>query len=326
MAVQAQYVTHAFPHGSGAIRPAPDNATTAEVFFGEPTSGGGGHRLGSVARGNTVFSDPRSELTRRNNNDSGCFVQRKRARVGDAGACLVMDMDGRGALLPPVPPPTFATALAWDVRSRAHGSGAVSTSGRSATSTAPAVARGLLSHVYRSSAEIDTLVRVENEKLRVALQEARRRHVSEVVAAVKLAAARRRRAAEAGLERAVARSAELEEQLRKTDAQRQAWQGVTESHEAAAAGLRATLDQLLQSPCAGAEGEGDAEDAQSCCFEASGRRQDGWRACKSCGAAEACVLVLPCRHLCLCGECEAAVDACPVCAATKNASLHVLLS
>ncbi|BAH92124.1 Os03g0312500 [Oryza sativa Japonica Group] len=34
----------------------------------------------------------------------------------------------------------------------------------------------------------------------------------------------------------------------------------------------------------------------------------------------------PCCRLCLCGACEAAVDACPVCAATKIASVHVLLS
>jgi E3 ubiquitin-protein ligase BOI-like protein len=160
--------------------------------------------------------------------------------------------------------------------------------------------------------------------LRAGLQEARRRHARAVVSTVGRAAARRLRAAEADLERALARSAELGEELRRTAAEGQEWRDVAMSHEAVSAGLRATLDDLLQPPPCAAEGAGDAEDARSCCFE----NEQGCRAraCRSCGVADACVLLLPCRHLCLCGGCDAAAEACPVCAATKNASLHVLLS
>uniref|UniRef100_A0A0A8XTL5 Uncharacterized protein n=1 Tax=Arundo donax TaxID=35708 RepID=A0A0A8XTL5_ARUDO len=139
------------------------------------------------------------------------------------------------------------------------------------------------------------------------------------------------RAAVAELERARCHNAELEERLRQLSAEGQAWLGVAKSHEAIAEGLRVTLDHLLQQPAA-VDG-GDAEDAQSCCFETAPAGVAGdaaspvaSRSCKSCGGAEACVLLLPCRHLCLCRACEAAADACPVCAATKNASLHVLLS
>jgi E3 ubiquitin-protein ligase BOI-like protein len=182
---------------------------------------------------------------------------------------------------------------------------------------------------------------MQNERLRAELEEARRRHVRAVVSAVERGAARRLWAAEADLARALARNAELGERVREMGAEGQAWQGIASGHEAAAAGLRATLEQLLlQAPCAGAadeEGQGEVEDARSCCFEPE-RRQEGaadgkqargsgsTRACRACGAADACVLLLPCRHLCLCGGCEAVVEACPVCAATKNASLHVLLS
>lgn len=181
---------------------------------------------------------------------------------------------------------------------------------------------------------------VQKERLRAGLQEARRRHFRTVVLAAERAAARRLRAAEAELERAMLRNVALEETLRHTGAERQAWQDIARRHEGVAAGLRARLDNLMQmqSPCAGAEAagagaDGDAEDAQSCCFELEQERGEGAEAsggramaCRSCGQAEACVLLLPCRHLCLCRGCEAGVWACPVCAVTKNASLHVLLN
>ncbi|XP_062223209.1 probable BOI-related E3 ubiquitin-protein ligase 2 [Phragmites australis] len=329
MAVRAQYyAAHAFPHDSRAIRPALDT-----VFLNEPA---GGHLLAAmpqVVGGNTVFRDPPSDLTCNNNNhDSCCFVPRKRARVGDASACLILE--GHGALLPPPVPMPQVFAPPGGVQSRVLCSGAASTSGRPA-SAAP-VSQGLLLHLYRHSVEIDAFIRIENERLRAGLEEARRRHIRAVVSAVEHATARRLRDAESELERALLRNAELEEKLRQMSAEGQAWQGVAKSHEAVAAGLRATLDKLLQSPCAGegasarAEGDGDAEDAQSCCFEQDGDEASvervRTRACKSCGEADACVLLLPCRHLCLCGECEAAVDACPVCAASKNGSLHLLLA
>ncbi|XP_025813002.1 uncharacterized protein LOC112890303 [Panicum hallii] len=90
------------------------------------------------------------------------------------------------------------------------------------------------------------------------------------------AASRRLRAAEAEAGCALRRNAELEEKAQQAGAECQAWMGVARSHEAVAAGLRATLEQLLQPPRAATGGcEGDAEDARSCCFEAPAAVADG---------------------------------------------------
>ncbi|CAN6244497.1 unnamed protein product [Urochloa humidicola] len=311
MAVHAQY---AFPHDPRAItRPALDNAMSASAFLGEVASGGSHHPLAAADGGNAAFSDLACIIN--NNNDySACVAPppTKRARVGDvAGAGLIITDLHEGHRAPPPQ----------------------ATSGRPAAGLAPASQGLLLSHLYRHGVEMDTdaLIRVGNERLRAGLQEARRRHIKAVVSLAERAAARRLRAAEAELGRAVARSAELEERLRQAAAEGRAWRDVARGHEAVAAGLRAALDDLARrSPLPPRAGDGDAEDAESCCFEpqqeeevpeASGRS----RACRSCGGAEACVLVLPCRHLCLCPGCDAAVEGCPVCAANKNASLHVVL-
>ncbi|CAJ1978410.1 unnamed protein product [Sphenostylis stenocarpa] len=47
------------------------------------------------------------------------------------------------------------------------------------------------------------------------------------------------------------------------------------------------------------------------------------RLCRKCGKEESCVLILPCRHLCVCTVCGSSLDSCPVCKSFKNASVHV---
>lgn len=53
----------------------------------------------------------------------------------------------------------------------------------------------------------------------------------------------------------------------------------------------------------------------------------GNRRCRMCGERESCVLLLPCRHLCLCTVCGSTLHhTCPVCNNPMNATVHVNLS
>jgi len=48
--------------------------------------------------------------------------------------------------------------------------------------------------------------------------------------------------------------------------------------------------------------------------------------CSNCGKDESCVLILPCRHLCLCAVCGSSHHICPICKSFKTASIHVNMS
>ncbi|XP_047070252.1 probable BOI-related E3 ubiquitin-protein ligase 3 [Lolium rigidum] len=327
MAVQAHHLSHdlhAYNNFTGL--PLMDPMTGGSLYLDGQT----GRAPAVACIGNSVFGD--IDLAWNDNTWSHGFVQRKRPRVVAEAPSILESQRAQGLV------------AVGDVLARSAGSGEASTSGRMAN--AAGLPQDLLSTLYHHGMEIDALVRVETERTRAGLEEARRRHVRALLSAAERAAAGRLRAAEAALELARSRNANLSERLGQISAEGQAWIGVAKSHEAAVAGLRATLDQLLQSQspgaaaAEGAAGEGaDAEDARSCCFETPVGGDDAAAAddheaasnksraaCKACGEGEARVLVLPCRHLCLCPACDAAVDKCPVCAATKNASLHVLLS
>lgn len=143
------------------------------------------------------------------------------------------------------------------------------------------------------------------------------------------------------------KSQELNEQIRQVAMQVQSWQSAALYNESVASTLKSQLMQVVadhanrtREGCGDSEVESGAVSVQKNInavpggfFESSllpgvksGMAAGGLAACRWCGAKEAAVLVMPCRHLCLCADCDRVADACPVCQYPKSGSVEINMS
>ncbi|GKE17317.1 probable BOI-related E3 ubiquitin-protein ligase 3 [Tanacetum coccineum] len=123
----------------------------------------------------------------------------------------------------------------------------------------------------------------------------------------------------------------LEEKLKSLLVENQIWRELAQTNEATAYNLQQLLAQAQLQQQEQEEQtlvNDDIDDAESCCetnYEEDGSNKVNsiTNKCLKCGKKESCVLMLPCRHLCLCNVCESTTTICPVCTSTKSAALLI---
>ncbi|KAL6008544.1 hypothetical protein ACLOJK_034057 [Asimina triloba] len=189
-------------------------------------------------------------------------------------------------------------------------------------------------HIKLHRDEIDQFLKAQGEQLRRTLAEKRASHYRALLSAAEESAARRLREKDAELSKASLRKAELEERAAQLRAEAHVWEARARAQEAAAATLQAQLQQAIilsgqaqdrreeaALACAG----GEAEDAESAHVDPARLGQHA-PPCRACRRRAASVVVLPCRHLCVCSECVSTMEACPICQSVRSASVEVFLS
>ncbi|KAG9452491.1 hypothetical protein H6P81_005395 [Aristolochia fimbriata] len=194
----------------------------------------------------------------------------------------------------------------------------------------------LAAQLRQQKDEIDQFLQAQGEQLRRTMAERRQRHYRALLGAAEESALRRLGEKEAEVEKAVRRNAELEERVAQLKAEAHVWQAKARAQEAAAASLQTQLQQAMingggagagvayerrdEAGCGG--GESPAEDAESAYVDPD-RVVPVGPFCRACRRRSVSVVLLPCRHLCVCTECDAAIDACPLCHSARSASVEV---
>lgn len=191
----------------------------------------------------------------------------------------------------------------------------------------------------------------QGEQLRQLLEEKRQQHSQALVAAVEEGVSWRLREKEMELEKMRRQNSQLAEHVKQVSLEAHRWENKARTYQVMTTALRSNLQQAQQQAVAlslreqSKEGCGDsqADDAASSshhgdkvvtrddddahartCKENRELREQ--RCCRVCRCNDVSILLLPCRHLCLCKECESRLDACPLCRSLKNASVQVYMS
>ncbi|KAL9432857.1 hypothetical protein AB3S75_027804 [Citrus x aurantiifolia] len=205
--------------------------------------------------------------------------------------------------------------------------------------------------------DIDRLISQHMEKVRMEVEERKKRQVRIIMDVIEEGVMKKLKAKEDEIEKIGKLNWALEERVKSLCIENQIWRDLAQSNEATANALRTNLEQVLASAAAQVkEGRAPApaalgleeevvDDAESCCgssWEDNGNKKinncdhkdgdngsshsGGSRLCRNCRKEESCVLLLPCRHLCLCTVCGSSLHTCPVCKSPKTVSVHVNMS
>ncbi|XP_051122691.1 BOI-related E3 ubiquitin-protein ligase 1-like isoform X2 [Andrographis paniculata] len=189
--------------------------------------------------------------------------------------------------------------------------------------------------------EFNRFIRSQEENMVKGLRDIRRRHTISLLSTLERSILRKLQEKEVQLETATRKNKELMDTMRRATNEVQNWHYVAKYNESVVNVLKTNLQQAMQNSGQGQEGFGecDAEDAVSCvdpnnylssaaAADGAGRSNPGNKSmiCRCCQSRKAAVLLMPCRHLCVCVECESFVSICPVCKMIKSSSYDVYLS
>ncbi|XP_028783990.1 probable BOI-related E3 ubiquitin-protein ligase 2 [Neltuma alba] len=190
--------------------------------------------------------------------------------------------------------------------------------------------------LQQQDAEIQKYLRVEGERLRQTVLEKVQASQLQSMSIVEDRVLQKLNEKEAEVESINKRNMELEERMEQLTVEASAWQKRARYNENMIAALKYNLQQVYAQGRDSKEGCGDSEvdDTASCCngrsidFHLLSKDNNDMKemmTCKVCRVNEVSMLLLPCKHLCLCKDCESKLSFCPLCQSSKFIGMEVYM-
>lgn len=183
----------------------------------------------------------------------------------------------------------------------------------------------------RHKDEFERYILIQEENMLKGMRDIRQRHMSSFLAAIEKGVDNKIREKEHEIESINRKNKELVERIKQVANEAQNWHYRAKYNESMVNILKTNLHQALAQGKDNnqiKEGFGDTDldnDAESS-MDPKNHHQIKSTTCKACMAKEVSVLVMPCRHLSLCKDCDRFTSVCPVCQIVKTVSVEVFLS
>ncbi|KAM3202889.1 putative BOI-related E3 ubiquitin-protein ligase 3 [Capsicum annuum] len=219
-------------------------------------------------------------------------------------------------------------------------SSVTSASGSMNTSTSVIMSLGdnIKTEMERQKKEFDQYLKTQEETWARGVRDIKQRHMASLLTAVEKNVGTKLQEKDIELENINRKNRELVERMKQVAAEAQNWCYRAKCNESLVGTLKMNLQQAMQSAEQGKEGSGDNELDDAVSYidpndrlsipSGSGKCTSTKKAiiCKVCRLKEVSILLMPCRHLCLCKDCEGLVSVCPICQLMATASVEVFLS
>ncbi|XWS34773.1 hypothetical protein CRYUN_Cryun21dG0066400 [Craigia yunnanensis] len=196
----------------------------------------------------------------------------------------------------------------------------------------------------RQKEEFDQYIKIQEEHLTKGIRDMKQRHMASFLAAIEKGVSKKIREKDVELETMNRKNKELVERIKQVATEAQNWQYRAKFNESVVNGLKSNLQQAISHGAEqGKEGFGDSEVDDAASYidpnnflsipvgaaKSVSRNHHGLREqliCRACKAKDVSILLMPCRHLCLCKDCDVLISVCPVCQVMKTTGVQVYLS
>ncbi|XP_021692518.1 BOI-related E3 ubiquitin-protein ligase 1 isoform X2 [Hevea brasiliensis] len=257
---------------------------------------------------------------------------------------ICQDEADRSASIPNPNPVSTGLRLSYDDDERNSSVTSASGSMTVAPSIILSLGDNIRTELDRQKEEFDQYIKIQEEHLATGVRDMKQRHIASFLAAIEKGVSKKLREKDLEIDNMNRKNKELIERIKQVAMEAQNWHYRAKYNESVVNVLKSNLQQAIsQGADQGKEGFGDSEvdDAASYVVPSSYLNVTGGHArpltkncqgliehitCRACKSKEVCMLLMPCRHLCLCRDCDMLINVCPVCQLIKTSSVQVYLS